>query len=44
MSYRGPSLWSNILKFDKKQTKSFSLFKSEVKSRLLNFDNEKEFL
>ena len=43
MSNIGPSIWNNFLTFDEKQTESFSLFKSKVKSRIFYFDDEKEF-
>ena len=40
ISIRDPATWKNLVGITKKEIQSFSLFKTQIKSKLLNFENE----
>ena len=43
ISIRGPAIWNNFVGNTEKELESSSLFKSKVKSKLLDFENEVTF-
>ena len=43
ISIRGPSIWNNFISKSEKEIKSLLLFKSRVKLKLLQYDNEMMF-
>ena len=40
ISFRGPSIWNNVLQNSEKETESVPLFKSKLKLKLLSFNNK----
>ena len=38
ISIRGPAIWNNLVGSTEKEIQSFSVFKTKIKSKLLNFE------
>ena len=43
ISIRGPAIWNNLVRSTEKEIQSSSLFKTKIKTKLLNFENEETF-
>ena len=43
ISIRGPAIWNSLVERTEKEIQSNSLFKTKIKSKLLNFENEVTF-
>ena len=43
ISLRGPAIWNNFIPNTEKELEPRSLFKSKVKTKLLDFENEETF-
>ena len=43
ISIRGPAIWNNLAGSTEKEIQSSSFFKTKIKSKLLDFENEVTF-
>ena len=43
ISFRGPKLWNDFLNNEEKQIRSYTIFSKNIKSKLLDAENELEF-
>ena len=43
ISIRGPAIWNDLIGSTEKEIQSSSHFKTKIKSKLLNFENEVTF-